>query len=80
MARGDRASVCIIETLCRAGEDLLDASEDNQAKEELDALVLKVENYEKERKIEVDLVQPWGGNAEETDDAVLKEEVSFISE
>lgn len=76
VARGDRAAICIIETLCRAGTDLLGGPEDEQGKEELDSLVAAVETYEKGRKVEVDLVKPWGGIAEESqEEDLLKEEV-----
>ncbi|SPO31731.1 related to 80 kDa nuclear cap binding protein [Ustilago trichophora] len=55
-ARADRAAMCIIETLCRAGQDLLDDSESAQA--ELDDLVAKVVTYDAARKVEMELTQP----------------------
>ncbi|PWY98642.1 hypothetical protein BCV70DRAFT_207421 [Testicularia cyperi] len=54
--RGDRASLCIIETLCRAGQDLLMDSE--QAQADLDGLVDKVVNYNSSRKVELELARP----------------------
>lgn len=55
-ARADRAAICIIETLCRAGQDLLADSPNAQA--ELDDLVQKVVTYDAARKVEVELTQP----------------------
>lgn len=62
-ARGDRAAICIIETMCRAGRDLCKDGEDSDqrvALQELDDLVERVERYAKEyRNVEVDLVRPF---------------------
>ena len=55
-ARADRAAICIIETLCRAGQDLL--ADGGSAQAELDDLVQKVVAYDAARKVEVDLTQP----------------------
>lgn len=55
-ARADRATICIIETLIRGGQDLLADSESAQA--ELDDLVAKVVTYDAARKVEVELTQP----------------------
>ncbi|TKY87016.1 hypothetical protein EX895_003693 [Sporisorium graminicola] len=55
-ARADRAAICIIETLCRAGQDLLAGGDAAQA--ELDDLVHKVVTYDAARKVEVQLTQP----------------------
>ncbi|CDR99104.1 related to 80 kDa nuclear cap binding protein [Sporisorium scitamineum] len=55
-ARAERAAICIIETLCRAGQDLLADGETAQA--ELDDLVQKVVTYDAARKVEVELTQP----------------------
>lgn len=55
-ARADRAAVCIIETICRAGQDLLAHGDSAQA--ELDDLVQKVVTYDAARKVEVELTQP----------------------
>ncbi|SNX87969.1 related to 80 kDa nuclear cap binding protein [Melanopsichium pennsylvanicum] len=56
-ARADRAAMCIIETLCRAGQDLLIDQADS-AQAELDHLVAKVVAYDSARKVEVELTQP----------------------
>lgn len=72
-ARGDRAAMCIIETMCRAGRDLAlagasasSSSEsewgalDEGAVQDLDQLVSRVEKYCYEyRNIEKDLVRPF---------------------
>ncbi|EST06805.1 MIF4G-like, type 2 [Kalmanozyma brasiliensis GHG001] len=55
-ARADRAAMCIIETLCRAGQDLLSDSEGARA--ELDDLIQKVVTYDAARKVEVELTEP----------------------
>ncbi|GAC95077.1 likely nuclear cap-binding protein large subunit [Pseudozyma hubeiensis SY62] len=59
-ARADRAAICIIETLCRAGQDLL-ADDTESARSELDDLVQKVVAYDAARKVEVELTQPVHG-------------------
>ncbi|SJX66508.1 related to 80 kDa nuclear cap binding protein [Sporisorium reilianum f. sp. reilianum] len=56
-ARADRAAICIIETLCRAGQDLL-ADDADTAQAQLDDLVQKVVTYDAARKVEVELTQP----------------------
>ena len=55
-ARADRAAICIIETLCRAGQDLL--ADIPAARAQLDDLVHKVVTYDAARKVEVELTQP----------------------
>lgn len=76
-ARGDRAAVCIIETMCRAGRDLLEDGQEDKAREELDDLVGRVERYSAEyRHVEVVLVRPVApkDDASADDDDVLHEE------
>ncbi|KAN0062429.1 Nuclear cap-binding protein subunit 1 [Thecaphora frezii] len=67
--RGDRAAICIIETLCRAGQDLLQPDEDamanagpDAAQQELDALVDKVLAYNSSRKVENELAAPFSAD------------------
>ncbi|GAK67578.1 uncharacterized protein PAN0_019c5806 [Moesziomyces antarcticus] len=54
--RADRAAMCIIQTLCRAGHDLL--ADGDHARAELDQLVQRVVAYDAARKVEVQLTQP----------------------
>ena len=56
-SRGDRAATCIIESLCRGGQDLLDG------REQLDELVDKIIAYSASRKVEVELASPFKGEA-----------------
>lgn len=66
--RGDRAALCIIETLCRSGAHLLrpdvvadDAASvvDPAARADLDSLADTVESYAKNRRAETNLKRPW---------------------
>lgn len=73
-ARGDRAALCVVETICRAGRDLVldnDAeSEEARALQQLDELVDKVERYASEyRQTEVELVRPIGLRAADAGEA-----------
>ncbi|EPQ25779.1 uncharacterized protein PFL1_06646 [Pseudozyma flocculosa PF-1] len=77
-SRGDRAAICIIEMICRGGQDLLlrddvddvdgvengdAASADEGARQELDALVEKVTAYNASRKVEYELAAPFSVDA-----------------
>lgn len=56
--RGDRAAICIIETMCRAGRDLAGVKGEATGVPELDELVSRVQRYATEyRHVEVDLVR-----------------------
>ncbi|PWN49080.1 hypothetical protein IE53DRAFT_370063 [Violaceomyces palustris] len=81
-SRGDRAAVCIIETMCRAGQDLLvdQGSEDgteiptDEARKELDALVDSVLAYNSNRKVEVELLSPFLPSSTESAGDLIREE------
>lgn len=81
-ARGDRAAICIIETMCRAGRDLLDASEKEIAStQELDDLISRVEKYANDyRHVEIDLVRAIALKEEEEEDESSSQEEEFIHE
>lgn len=62
-ARGDRAAICIIEVMSRAGRDLcldIEGGVGETANQKLDELAERVERYATEyRHVEVSLVQPF---------------------
>lgn len=73
--RGDRAAVCVIEALCWAGRAAV--ADGASGEDEADALVDRIVTYNQNRRVEKDLVSPWGGASEEEDDT-LREEVSWV--
>lgn len=86
--RGDRAALCIIETLCRSGSHLIrpdivppgqDYAQavDPAALEDLNNLADTVESYAKNRRAEVALKRPWKALANDQDSTDTLHEESF---
>lgn len=80
-ARGDRAVICIVETMCRAGLDLCkdeDEEKQNLAKHQLDEVIERIDRYASEyRQVEAELVRPFALSQKDTKDENHVQEESF---